>query len=146
MEGAHLPRADICCRFKWRRKSWEQGEGRTVIKQSPSQEIQVVIGDSHKRWVAPCLRMDQARPCYNESLLPGRGGFVSCHRMFIHQSCPSWIPRWLPGDCRRGWLRAKDTDTKWRPGCQAFLLLSVNLRAQIRCRCFSAKAVFKYLL
>jgi hypothetical protein len=31
---------------------------------------------------------------------------------------------------RREWPRVKDTDTKWRQGCQAFFLLLVNLWAQ----------------
>jgi hypothetical protein len=42
----------------------------------------------------------------------------------IHQSCPSWIPRWQQG----GQLTAK-TDTKWRQRCQASLLCLLNLWA-----------------
>jgi hypothetical protein len=36
-------------------------------------------------------------PCYNRKVIAAWEGssLNSCHRLFIHQSCPSWIPRWL---------------------------------------------------
>jgi hypothetical protein len=37
-------------------------------------------------------------------------------------------------------LISKDTDTKWRQGYQTFFLFLVNLCAQVRSQCFSAKA------
>jgi hypothetical protein len=27
-------------------------------------------------------------------LMPGGGRFDSCHKMFIHQTCCSWNPKW----------------------------------------------------
>jgi hypothetical protein len=56
----------------------------------------------------------------------------------IFQSCPSWIPRWIA---------QSKTDTQWRQGYQAFLLLSVNCGPKKGVKTdFSAKAVSKYLL
>jgi hypothetical protein len=55
----------------------------------------------------------------------------------------------LPGtqvDYRSERLRVKKTDAKWRQKCQAFLLLSVDMWAQVRSQCFLAKALSKYLL
>jgi hypothetical protein len=49
-----------------------------------------------------------------------------------------WILRQLPSDCRRKWLRMKDTN--WRLDCLVFTLLSVNLWAQEMRQCFSVKA------
>jgi hypothetical protein len=56
----------------------------------------------------------------------------------ISKSCPSQISRGLQGEC----LKTKNLDSKQRLGCQAFLLLSVNLWAQVRSQDFSAKAVY----
>jgi hypothetical protein len=53
------------------------------------------------------------------------------------QSCPSWIAREL-----QALYSSEQRQTqKWRQGYQAFLLLLVNLWAQVRSQYFSAKAV-----
>jgi hypothetical protein len=39
-----------------------------------------------------------------------------------------------------GGSEQRTTDTKWRQRCQAFLQFLVNLCAQVRNQCFSAKA------
>jgi hypothetical protein len=39
-----------------------------------------------------------------------------------------------------------DTDTEWRLGCLAFILLSCNSWAQVKSWCCSAKAAFKYVI
>jgi hypothetical protein len=60
--------------------------------------------------------------------LLSRGCFNSCHKSWLipqdvnNRSYSSWIPRWL----QREPLRAK-TGTKWRQGCQAFVLQLVPL-------------------
>jgi hypothetical protein len=73
------------------------------MKQSRSQVCSVVRGDQ-LLIISGLVRQDLVT--MRKSLLCGRGSFLSCHRVFIHQPCPSWIPRWLQGDGRREWLRA----------------------------------------
>jgi hypothetical protein len=47
------------------------------------------------------LRSAQAGPCYNKKVIVAwQEGASTCHMMFFHQSCPSWIPRWLQRECR----------------------------------------------
>jgi hypothetical protein len=63
------------------------------------------------------------------------------HKKILYQFFLSEIQ----GDYRRDWLRAKVTDAKWRQNCRVkIILLLVNLWAQVRSQCFSAKAVLKY--
>jgi hypothetical protein len=61
----------------------------------------------------------------SESLLP-RGW---CVLLFLFAGVVSSVSPdkvGTQGGCRREWLRAKETDAKWRQGCQAFLLFLIN--------------------
>jgi hypothetical protein len=56
--------------------------------------------------------------CPEEALLflfPDAVSFGPPYRDVIHQSCPSWIPRWLQGE----WLRTK-TDTEMKTEMSSF--------------------------
>jgi hypothetical protein len=67
---------------------------------------------------------------------------VLCHKNVTNPSCPSWNPKVTTGQRDL----AKEMGTKWKQGCQAFLLYLVNLWAQERSQYFLAKADSKFLL
>jgi hypothetical protein len=55
----------------------------------------------------------------------------------------------VQGDCRREWLRAKETYAKWKQRCQVFILLLVSCWTFVgpsEESMLLAKAVSKYLL
>jgi hypothetical protein len=54
--------------------------------------------------------------------LLGEGAYSTHHKCW--SICP--VGFGVQDDCRREWLRTKDTGTKWRQGCQAFPLLLVT--------------------
>jgi hypothetical protein len=68
---------------------------------------------------------------------------VPYYKDIVSDSSPSFIPRWLQGDCRE-WFRTK-IDTKMEDRCHAFLLLLVNLWAQEGVSAFQQKQ-FEQLL